>query len=71
MIIGVRVPEAVTSVPAQQFFGLKQLQKAEVGSHVTYLGADFVDAACGVVIYTSQEAWLPYMPKCEISLALF
>lgn len=54
VIIGVRVPEAVTSVPAQQFFGLKQLQKAEVGSHVTYLGANFVDAATGVVIYTSR-----------------
>ena len=54
VIVGVRVPEGVTSVPGKQFFSLKQLQTADVGGHVTYLGADFVDAACGVVIYTSQ-----------------
>ncbi len=54
VIVGVRVPEAVTSVPAQQFFGLKQLEKAEVGAHVTYLGKDFIDASIGTVIYTSR-----------------
>ena len=54
VVVGVRVPEAVTSVPAQQFFGLKQLEKAEVGAHVTYLGKDFIDASAGTVIYTSR-----------------
>ncbi len=68
VIVGVRVPEGVTSVPGKQFFSLKQLQTADVGSHVTYLGADFVDAACGLLFILHREAWLPYMPKCEISL---
>lgn len=54
VVVGVRVPGGSYLCAAQQFFGLKQLEKAEVGAHVTYLGKDFIDASAGTVIYTSR-----------------
>lgn len=63
VIVGVRVPEAVTSVPAQQFFGLKQLEKAEVGAHVTYLGKDLLTRLSAQSSIPPAAAWRRRMPR--------